>query len=157
MLGACQSTAERPTIAFDARAADFIKHEGATRIDGHAFFRSETGRVIFAAGENVWLIPRTPYTDQRFAQLYGNGKYARARWRPAAEADPEYVKYTRSTKAESNGRFTFDHVAPGEYYVATSVTWRPAGALVPSGGAIYERVAVTGKEKEPIKLIVSGK
>jgi hypothetical protein len=156
-LASCQSTAERPPIAFDAKAAEFIQHEGAGRIDGHAFYRSDTGRVIFAAGENVWLIPRTPYTDRRFAQLYGSEKYSRARWLPSVEADPDYVKYTRSTKAESNGRFTFDHVGPGEYYVATSVTWRPAGSFVMSGGAIYERVAMTGKEKEPVKVIVSGK
>lgn len=155
-VAACQTTAEAP-VAFDAKAAAFIHQQGNARIDGHAFYRAESGRVIFAAGEHVWLVPVTPYSAARFAQLYGDGKYARAQFFPAASNDPDYAKYTRSTKAESNGRFSFERVAPGDYFVSTSVTWRPEGAMLQSGGAIYERVTVTGKEQEPIKVIVSGK
>ena len=155
-LAGCQTTAEQ-AVPFDPKAAAFINVQGAGKIDGHAFYRSETGRVIYAAGEKVWLIPRTPYTDRRFQQLYGEGKYAQAKWLPTTEADPEYVKHTRSTKAESNGRFSFDRVGAGEYYVATVVTWRPEGAMFVSGGAIYEKVVLTGKETEPVKVIVSGK
>ena len=155
-LAGCQTTAE-PAVPFDAKAAAFIHVQGKGRIDGHAFYRAETGRVIFAAGENIWLVPRTAYTDRRFQQLYGDKKYAQAKWLPSAEVDPEYAKHTRSTKAESNGRFTFDHVGPGEYYIATVVTWRPEGAMLTSGGAIYERVVLTGKESEPVKVIVSGR
>jgi hypothetical protein len=155
-LAGCQTTAEAP-VRFDATAAAFIHQQGNARIDGHAFYRAETGRVIFAAGEHVWLVPVTAYSQARFAQLYGNSKYARAQFFPAASNDPDYAKYTRSTKAESNGRFSFERVAPGEYFVSTSVTWTPEGSVLQSGGAIYERVTVTGKEQGPIKVIVSGK
>ncbi len=156
-LSGCQTTAPPPSIAFDAKAAEFINRPGKGQIDGHAFFRAENGRVIYAAGEPVWLIPVTPYSEARFAQLYGNAKFARAQFFPAASTDPDYAKFTRTTKAESSGRFSFERVSPGDYFVSTSVTWRPEGAMLPSGGAIYERVAVTGKETDPIKVIVSGK
>lgn len=155
LLAGCQTT-EAP-VRFDPAAAAFINQQGNARIDGHAFFRAENGRVIYAAGEHVWLVPVTPYSQARFAQLYGNAKYARAQFFPAASNDPDYAKYTRSAKAESNGRFSFEGVAPGEYFVSTSVTWTPEGAILQSGGAIYERVTVTGKEQGAIKVIVSGK
>ena len=155
-LAGCQTTADHAT-PFDPKAAAFINTQGTGKIEGHAFYRSEAGGVVYAAGEYVWLIPRTPYTDQRFRQLYGTAKYSQAKWLPSVEADPDYAKYTRSTKAESDGRFTFDHVGPGEYYVATVVTWRPEGAMLTSGGAIYEQVSLTGKEKEAVKVIVSGR
>ena len=155
-IAGCQTTADQ-SVAFDPKAAAFINTQGAVKIEGHAFYRSESGGVVYAAGEYVWLIPRTPYTDQRFRQLYGDAKYSKAKWLPSVEADPDYVKFTRSTKAESDGRFSFDRVGPGEYYVATVVTWRPDGAMLTSGGAIYERVVVSGKEKDPVKVIVSGK
>ena len=44
---------------------------------------------------------------------------------PKIEADPEYASYTRTTTSDSNGRFTFENVAPGKYYVATQIMWRP--------------------------------
>jgi hypothetical protein len=73
------------------------------------------------------------------------------------ESDPEYRKFTRSTKAESDGRFTFDNVAPGTYYLWTQATWYADNAILPSGGIIYEKVTVKGDETEPVKVIVSGK
>ena len=73
------------------------------------------------------------------------------------ESDPEYRKFTRSTKAEADGRFTFDNVAPGTYYLWTQATWYADNAILPSGGIIYEKVTVTGDETGPVKAIVSGK
>ena len=117
---ACRSA---PTASFDVQAAEFINSHGAGAIDGHAFYRGENGKVIYAAGEHAFLIPVTPYAEQRFYQVYGKGKYVQTKYMPWDDADPQFRKYTRSTKAESNGRFSFDHVAPGDYFVATSVSW----------------------------------
>jgi hypothetical protein len=155
-LAGCRATAT-PTLAFDPQAASFIQKQGEGTIEGHAFYRSEKGKVIYAAGEYVWLIPVTPYSDQRFTLLYGNAKYIRARSLPKMDMDESYKTYTRSTKSESNGRFSFDHVPPGAYYVATQVTWQDPSDIFPQGAAIYERVTLTGKEDDSVKVIVSGK
>jgi hypothetical protein len=156
-LCACRPTAAPPTVAFDAKAADFIDRPGTGQIKGHAFYRSGTGRVIYAAGEHVWLVPSTPYTDQRFKALYGAGKYVPLKSFPVIPDNPDYKRYTRSTKAEASGGFTFENVPPGTYYVATQVSWQPEGAFVPQGAAIYERVTLTGKETKAVEVIVSGK
>ena len=154
VLGGCRSA---PTAAFDVQAAEYINTQGPSRIDGHAFYRSEGGTVINAAGEYAYLIPVTQYAEQRIYQVFGKGKYIRAKFLPWDDADPQFKKYMRSTKADSTGRFSFDKVAPGEYYVAATVTWFPLNHFLPEGAAIYERVSVTGKETEPVKVIVSGK
>jgi len=145
-------------VPFDPIEAAFIHKPGKGKIAGHAFFRSETGRVIFAAGEYVYLIPSTAYTDARFASFFGRFKQLRAtRLFLTMESDPDYRNYTRNTKAESDGRFTFENVAPGTYYVWTQATWYADNSILPSGGLIYEKVTVKGDEKEPVKVIVSGK
>jgi hypothetical protein len=153
-LSACRSA---PTASFDTQAADYINKQGTSTIEAHAFYRDEKGKVIYAAGEHAYLIPVTQYAEQRFAQVYGKSKYIQTKYMPWDESDPQFKKYMRSTKAEANGRFSFDHVAQGDYYVATSVSWMPENSIIAKGAAIYERVTITGKESDPVKVIVSGK
>jgi hypothetical protein len=152
-LGGCYT----PSVPFDAKAAAFINEKGDSRLDVHAFFRTGRGRVVFAAGEYVFLVPATPYSEQRIELIYRGRKIANVVKLLFDDPNPEYMKYVRSAKAESNGRVSFEGVAPGDYFVVSSVTVDLPGMLFPEGGVIYERVTVTGKEKEPIKVIVSGK
>ena len=155
-LGACAKP--DVNVAFDPAAAAFIHQQGKGKIEGHAFFRGENGRVVFAAGEYVYLIPSTPYSDARFKAFFDDRKYLRAtRIFLTMDADPDYKNYARTTKAESDGRFTFENVAPGSYYVWTQATWVPENSILPMGGIIYEKVTVTGQEQGPVKVIVSGK
>ena len=160
-LAACLAACAKSDVdvKFDPAAAAFIRESGKGKIEGHAFFRGENGRVVFAAGEYVYLIPATPYSDARFAAFFGDRKYLRAtRLFLSMEADPDYKNYARNTKAESDGRFSFENVAPGSYYIWTQATWVPENAILPQGGIIYEKVTLTGKEEDnKIKVVVSGK
>jgi len=154
-LSACASDVAVP---FDPQEAAFIHKQGKASIEGEAFFRAETGRVIHAAGEWVNLIPATSYADARFRALFGTEKYLRATrlfW--MEDADPTYMQFIRATKANSHGRFSFEQVAPGRYYGWTTATWVPENWIIPAGGLIYETVTVTGQETKPIRIIVSGK
>lgn len=143
---------------FDAKAAEYIHKQGEGRIDGHAFFKKPNGYVMMAAGEPVWLIPATPYAKERMAALYKGRKFAPAGQIAGAEGtDPKYFDFTRRTKAESSGRFTFEKVAPGDYFLVTTITWKDNETDVfPRGGSVYEAVTVTGKEDKAIKVIVNG-
>lgn len=157
-LAGCRST-DAVTISanFDPKEAAHVKQTGATRIDGHAFLKLPSGKPIFAVGETVRLIPATAYARERFQKLYGGAKYVAAKDYPAqVPADPAYGDYMRVTKSESSGRFSFETVAPGTYFVSTAVVWKPEGEFLPRGGAVYEMVTVTGKEDKPIKLILNG-
>ena len=157
-LAACQSTEPaKISVAFDATEAAFIRKEGETRIDGHAFIKTPNGTAKNAVGEPVRLIPATAYARERVEKLSGGKKFLPAApSRPAAATAPAYVEAQRVVKADSNGRFSFDKVGPGTYYLSTQIVWKPEGSFTTQGGAVWEMVTVTGKEDKPIKAIVNG-
>jgi hypothetical protein len=154
-LAGCLGTVE---VAFDPNEAAFIHKQGKAEIEGEAFFRAETGRVVYAAGAWVHLIPATSYADARFRAIFGTEKYLpAARLFLMQDADPLYMQYLRATKADSGGRFSFEQVPPGRYYIWTTATWVPENWVIPAGGLVYEMVTISGHETRPVKVIVSGK
>ena len=172
-LGGCQSTQTAAPVSatapFNPAEAAYIKKTGVASISGHAFWRDDDGGVTNAAGEVIRLVPATSYARQRFAALYRGRRSIPANEVPDAPPDPQYAEYTRTTRAETTGRFDFDNVAPGEYFVTAQVRYREQGrpgrshhgALAgllsthADGGAMFETVTVTGREEKAIKLVVT--
>lgn len=145
------------TVAFSAEEAAFIKKTGTGIITGHAFRTKPSGVVVNAAGQIVRLIPDTAFARERFANFYGKGKYVPHSAYPRDDnVDAAYSEYTRTTKAEANGRFAFDKVAPGTYFLTTQVIWGEETAFTREGGSVYDSVTLTGKETEPVQVILSG-
>lgn len=158
LLTGCVGQSVKIDSVFDPKAAEVIHKQGEGRIDGHAFLKKPNGYVMNASGEVVWLIPATPYARERMNRLYAGKKFMPANATNRAETtDPKFYEFTRKTKAESSGRFSFENVAPGEYFIVTNVTWKDSENDVFSrGGAIYETVTVTGKEEKIIRVVVNG-
>jgi hypothetical protein len=157
-LAACNS-ASPPQARFDASEAAFMDKPGKATITGQAFLPDKTGHqnVRYAAGEVVRLIPATSYAKARLDYYFHGAKFAAATSIPKNDPDPDYLAHTRMTKAGSTGRFTFENVPPGRYYVSTQVIWKPEGAFQSDGGLIYEEAIVTGAETQPVEVVVSGK
>lgn len=155
-LAGCQ---QRPpaTVSFSAEEAAFIKKPGHGTITGHAFRTRSLGQVVNAAGQVVRLVPATGFARERFRNFYGVAKFVPHRGYPREDkVDPAYEEHTRTTKAGANGRFTFENVAPGSYFVTTQVIWGAEDALFREGGSVYDSVSLTGKEAEPVNVILSG-
>ncbi len=175
LFAGCQSTGPTASslsasaTAFSASDAAFIKKSGTGKIAGHAFWRDGKGGVVNAAGEIVRLVPATAYAKERFATLYKGGRSVPVNMVAQVDSDPAYAEYTRTTRAESSGRFEFEGVAPGTYFVATQIAWKDKDSYLhfkfgaynnvqrvgQDGGAFYETVTVTGKEDKPIKLVLT--
>lgn len=156
-LAACQASRPPATVAFSAEEAAFIRKPGTGAITGHAFRTRPSGTVVNAAGQVVRLVPATAFARERFAQLYGSRKYVPHGAYPREDAvDPAYAEHTRTVKADAGGRFTFDKVAPGSYFVTTQVVWGDEDAFSRAGGSVYDSVTITGRETEPVHLILSG-
>lgn len=156
LLSAC-IVREPATVAFSVEEAAFIKKPGTGIITGHAFRTKPSGAVVNAAGQVVTLVPATGFARERFANLYGGSKYVPHHAYPLPdEVDPAYAEYTRTTKAESNGRFVFENVPPGSYFVTTQVLWGDEYAFSREGGMVYDSVTLTGKETRPVDVILSG-
>lgn len=144
------------TSSFSAEEAAFIRKPGTGVIVGHAFRTRAKGQVVNAAGEVVRLIPATAYARERFKGIFEKTKFL-PHWRyPDGQIDPRYAEFTRTTKSTARGRFSFDKVAPGTYFVSTQVIWGEEDAIFREGGSVYDEVTLTGKETEPVEVILSG-
>ena len=154
-LAACQSSVQTQA-KFNPEEAAFIKKDGQGSISGHAFLHRKSGRNVYASGEIVRLTPVTAYSSERFARLYGGRKFVSALAMPKVDADPVYASYTRTVKSDHMGRFRFDNVAPGRYFVSTQITWRDPGEYLPQGGAMFDVADISGKEERPVDVILSG-
>lgn len=156
-LTACQTTPQRPpaTQSFSATEAAYIKKPGTGVITGHAFRTRATGTVVNAAGEVVRLIPATAYAQERITQLYGDRKFVPvARYPRQDTPDPAYAEHTRTVKSQANGRFRFDNVPPGRYFITAQIIWGDDEKR--EGGSVYDIVTLTGRETEPVDIILSG-
>ena len=155
LLGACQTTVQVQT-RFDPKPAEAALAAGTNTIKGSAFMRKKSGTVVPAAGEVVYLIPVTPYAEERFTKLFPRGKLNPATGARATEqTDPDYARLMRTTKANKAGSFEFGNVKAGSWFVSTRVTWHEPRESLPSGGAIYDRVDVKGQD-QVVEVIVSG-
>jgi hypothetical protein len=151
-LVSCASNATL-TTPFDPQEASFINQTGASTISGQGFLRTMVGEVRYAAGSEVFLIPATKYSTERIGQIYGNSKCA-VFGKNFKNDDPRYKDFTKTTKANGEGRFSFTSLAAGDYFVVTSVYWQIPGNIFPEGCGIYELVRVGSGEKK--EVIISG-
>jgi hypothetical protein len=155
LLGACQTTVQVQS-RFDPKPAEAALQAGTNTIKGSAFMRKRSGVIVPAAGEVVYLIPATPYAEERFTKLFPRGKLNPATGARAAEqTDPDYARLMRTTKANKAGSFEFENVKPGSWFVSTRVTWYEVRESLPSGGAIYDRIEIKGQD-QVVEVIVSG-
>ena len=153
--GGCQTTVQVQS-RFDPKPAEAALLAGTNTIKGSAFMRKKSGTVVSAAGEVVYLIPATPYAEERFSKLFPRGKLNPATGTRATEqTDPDYARLMRTTKADKGGSFAFENVKPGLWFVSTRVTWQEPRESLPSGGAIYDRIEIKGQD-QVVEVIISG-
>jgi len=129
--------------------AEYIHATGPNSIYGQAFLRRNDGVVVYAAGSDVTLIPYTPYAEERMRTIYGDRKTAYFKVNFEND-DPLYHQYMRKTVANGEGRFSFEGLANGTYYITTHVEWMAGDSR--QGGALMERVSVGGGNKAEVIL-----
>lgn len=121
--------------------------EGAGELTGQAFFRQVGGGTVFAAGEDVVLMPDTPYVRQLLhvtTQAWG---------RPPVNLDRRLRDYTRYTRADGFGNFTFANLPACDYIVETQKYWSTGGAYDPvQGGILWAPVSLAAGEAKKVVL-----
>lgn len=151
------------TIAFDDAQAAFARKQvgkGSGTVTGYAFVHARSGRTYTAGGDWITLIPATAYAEERMRIIYGGGR-ARPELSFAAvpgAVDETYASLTRREKADMHGKFTFEDVMPGRWFVVATVHWqaydRDFGVDADHGFLIYDEVVV--KPDETAKVVLSG-
>ena len=150
LIGCSQTTYEMNTT-FNASEVAFINQKGSGQINGQAFLTRNDGIVVYAAGQEVRLIPSGKYADERFKAIYGDRKITR-NVPNFSESNSEYVSMIRQTKANGEGRFAFKELADGRYHVTVKVIWKAGDAY--QGGALTSTVII--KDGQTIDLIMNG-
>lgn len=150
LLTGCVATPQIQSTFNPAEAA-FIHKPGRGSITGQAFLRRNDGVVVYAAGSDVFLVPKTTYSTERIQVLYAGSKFAPI-WRQNAPAPTEYGNYVRQTKADGEGRFSFSSLADGDYYMSTTVYWFAGNNQ--QGGHLLEAVTIRGGNA--VNVIMTG-
>jgi hypothetical protein len=98
-------------------AADFASYDlpGTAVIHGHAFARTDDGLKHNAAGLKVYLMPLTPYTEER-AAIMRSGREPEA-------AEPGLNQHIKVVIADVSGGFEFAGLPPGGYVVYSKIEW----------------------------------
>lgn len=119
---------------------------GTSTISGQAFLRQKNGVVVTGAGRIVTLDPATSVGKEwwdKAAQVWVH--------RTLTPPSSGFAHARRSTTADAGGRFKFEGLPAGQYYVRTTVTWEPGGLTPMQGGLVGQFVDVKkGQEKEII-------
>ncbi len=163
---ACTPPPERKKLVFKKyetafNEADFLPFSGAGtgKVIGQAFLKTRGGDIKYGAGNEVYLIPWTPYTAEIYFKNIQNRGISPLERDHMEQPDQRYFKYRRTTIADGVGNFEFDNIPPGEYLLETSIYWEVPqlygrhGYMRTTGGAVDARISV--KANETIKVILT--
>jgi hypothetical protein len=98
-------------LAFDSTEYVPYARPGTGRVSGQILFRTETDEVKPGAGKQVVLVPVTTYSTEWWQREVVGGQRLQP---PESRAAP----FERAASADRQGRFHFEDLPAGEYYLA---------------------------------------
>ena len=150
-------SAEPPRLevasTFDVAEAAYIHETGEGTVEGRVFVRLWSGEEVHCAGQTVKLVPQTALARERLGHLYGETGLRRHVRNPVKleKPDPQYWDYMREAPCDDQGRFRFEGVADGGYFVVGSVSWRGLHGHW-QAGSLMQAVEVRGGEAANLVL-----
>lgn len=149
MLAGCAVSPKPRLSTFNPEDYEPYVRSGTGRIVGQAFLVTRGGDVKLGAGRQVILNPVTPYSTEHYERHVLKGE-------PLEQPDPRVSQYSRETIADGEGRFRFDNLPAGEYYVLCWITWEVATgrySTYQTGGIAHAKVTV--REGETAEVVVT--
>ncbi len=118
--------------AADASAYSSCPADGKGRIAGETFSRQKNGRMVYGAGRSIYLDPATKYSAAVYRAIVDKQNrsdfFKAEKESQTVTPDPVILKCRRTIKADADGRFAFENVAPGTWFVSSWISWiRPDG------------------------------
>jgi hypothetical protein len=140
MLSSACAAKSAPAVV-EPRLATFLPSEyaayegvGTSTITGQSFLKTRRGDVKFGAGDEIILNPVTTYSTEWWTKAIVGGK-------TLGPGDDRAKGHTRTAVADGEGRFRFDSLPAGRYYVLSSVVWevpsvKHPGIIEQTGGLV---------------------
>lgn len=118
---------------------------GHATIRGQAFSKTVGGDIKYGAGNDINLVPDTPYSRECIDILSSSPSECAAKVRP----------YVRTVQADGEGRFEFTGIAPGSYIVTTTITWGiPTGYGIRQTGGQVTAIANVANDTDEVTVNV---
>jgi hypothetical protein len=156
-----QAAAPQPTVPFDESALQPFTGKGTSTITGQAFLKTAGGEIRYGAGDNVLLIPVTPYTAEKVKALVGvkgeGSSIAANFYILTLQGDIRMQKYIRTVIGDGSGNFEFQNIPAGDYYIVCPIYW---SVLNPDLGITDETGGVANTKThigngETVKVVVT--
>lgn len=122
-------------IPFNESEYAAIPKTGDKIVTGKIFLTDQMEQTQVGSGSEISLEPVTSYSNQWFEVSYQNN-------RSLAAPDQRYAQYVLKTRADKEGNFTFEKVAPGEYYLSGLIKWKAATC---SGNVVSKKIPICQK------------
>lgn len=147
LLTACAMQAPIQRPVFPEAEYQRLELSGSGSVSGQVFMRTVGGDVKYGAGSNVFLFPDTTYSEFWYQRSYIEQK-------ALTPPDERQMVYTKVTQADGNGNFKFSNVAPGNYYVSSSVVWQAPTqfGLANQGGIVAKSISVSADNEMRVML-----
>lgn len=153
--------AQAARVDFDPASVMWALPKGRSSVEGEAFLKTRGGDVKTCAGNQVLLVPDSPYARARMKLLFGSEEGgllgSHRSFAQLAAEDPDFARARFKTTCTSTGRFKFGALTAGRYYLITTVTWSAVGQtwggraeLNEQGGELMLRVDLAETEQQAV-------
>jgi len=141
-------------LRFDPEEVAYFHETGPASIEGQAVMRREDGALQPCEG-GVTLAPGGAFSEQYIQETWGNTESANhnINAHETIIMTPElkaYFDVRRETTCDEEGRFRFEGLADGDYFVFTTVQWWANDFL--QGGQLMQRVRIRNGQSEQILM-----
>jgi hypothetical protein len=148
LMASCATPAPPPqmTSPFNAGDVAWSRTPGTATVEGRATIADGQASRTCAGGE-AQLLPAGTYAAEMMRIVFGNEArgYVPLASSPRYPSDiaADFKSTVRRVGCDADGRFRFDGVPAGRWYVFSNVIWRAGGAEgAPQGGALMQRIDV---------------
>ncbi|RYG12397.1 MAG: hypothetical protein EOO07_19115 [Chitinophagaceae bacterium] len=143
---------------FSVDEIKWVTKKGNSSVYGEAFLKLNDGTLKDCSGFNIELLPAAKYSNERIFKTYGNNNSGQI----LLEDNPpkftpdvkEYHEMLIKSTCDNDGKFIFNNVPSGNYYLIAFIIWDANESNKPTktGGAVMKRVEIRENSKHRIEL-----
>lgn len=122
LVAACARPEMAQSVAYQEADHRAFIGKGTAAVDGEGFLRRPNAQLARCSGGKVFLMPATPYFRERMEIFRKGGVTANSRDR--LESD---TKVVRQTQCDHLGRFLFEGLPAGKWFVVTRISFESDG------------------------------
>lgn len=144
------------TVPFDAGDVAWSRGPGTATVEGRATLPTAGGTTQTCAGAEAQLFPAGAYAAEMMRIVFGSdvrGFTPLDSTRYPVNVARDFAGSVRRIGCDAQGRFRFDAVPAGRWYVFANVVYRDVrGDGAPQGGALMQRVDVAAGARASVLL-----